>query len=86
MKNRKLLLLVLFSCLGILCSCILSINEKRSIGIAKENKYSKDDILKARSVKNEIAQEEVESDAERVNGINIDKKYILPVKTQAQQK
>lgn len=78
--------MVLFSCLGILCSCILSINDKRSIGIAKENKYSKDDILKVRSVKNEIAQEEVESDAERVNGINIDKKYMLPVKTQAQQK
>lgn len=86
MKNKKLSLLVLFSCLGILCFCVLSINEKRSIGVVKENKYSKGDILKVRSVKNEIAQKEVGSDSERVNGINIGKKYMLPVKTQAQQK
>ena len=51
MKNRKLLLLVLFSSLGILCFCVLGINEKQSIGVAKENEYSKGDILKVRSIK-----------------------------------
>lgn len=58
----------------------------RSIDVAKENKYSKDEILKVRSIKNKIIHNEVESSVERVNGINIGKKYMLPVKTQAQQK
>lgn len=86
MKNEKLLLLALFSCVVILSFCALGVNSRRLINVAKEIKYSKNNILKARSAKNKITQSEVLSSAEPANGVDVGKKYVLPVKTQAQQK